>query len=122
MSSRKAVRQLKGAWKGLAHRSSESGHSLPCLSLHGLLSPFCPCSFISCPSSLPFLSLPFLTSSPLPLSFPFLLHPSEVLVPWELVLLLRGSWAPDGRGESEKLEGGHEMLTLWFLLQPLPCG
>ena len=60
------------------------------------------------PPPFPSSPLPFLTSSPLPLSFPFLLYllsrlppfllfptgnPSEVLGPWELVLLLRGSWA-----------------------------
>ena len=73
-------------------------------------SPFCPCTLISCPSSLPFLSPTFSdflsppaffphffsTSCPDFLPWPLLFptgNPSEVLVPWELVLLLKGSWA-----------------------------
>lgn len=95
-----------------------------------LFSPLGPCTFISCHSSLPFLSptfsdflsppdffpisspLPVQTSSLVPLLFPTG-NPSEVLVPGELVLLLRGSWALDGRSVSGKLEGGDKMLTLF---------
>lgn len=68
--------------------------------------------FLSSPDFFP-ISSPLLvqTSSLVPLLFPTG-NPSEVLVPWELVLLLRGSWALDGRSVSGKLEGGDKMLTL----------
>lgn len=123
---------MKGASKGLVHRSSDSVASCLFSPLHCVLfSPLGPCTFVSCHSSLPFLSptfsdflsppnffpisspLPVQTSSLVPLLFPTG-NPSEVLVPWEMVLLLRGSWALDGRSVSGKLEGGDKMLTLRF--------
>lgn len=123
---------MKGASKGLVARSSDSGRFLPFLSSPLFpFSPLGPCTFVSCHSSLPFLSptfsdflsppnffpisspLPVQTSSLVPLLFPTG-NPSEVLVPWEVVLLLRGSWALDGRSVPGKLEGGDKMLTLRF--------